>query len=121
MREEEDLSFSSPFFLQSANNPNPKRQKQPKPQTSKCNCNPSSSITQKKLCTHHPSNNQLSEQILHHLTSKFFTFNYFSHFINTQKTNISIKPIKKIIAHIPLKLNSRNSHMLENSKTKKAV
>jgi hypothetical protein len=44
--EEEDLSFSTPFFLQSANNPTRKREKQPKTSFSKCNCNSSSSITQ---------------------------------------------------------------------------
>jgi hypothetical protein len=47
--EEEDLPFQTPFFLQSANNPNPKQHKQPKTSISKCNCNPSSSITQKKI------------------------------------------------------------------------
>jgi hypothetical protein len=47
--EEEDLSFQTPFFLQTANNTNPKRQKQPKASFSKCNCNPSSSITQKSI------------------------------------------------------------------------
>jgi hypothetical protein len=55
MMEEEDLPFQTPFFLQSANNPNPKQQKQPKPSISKCICNPSSSITQQKNPHTYPS------------------------------------------------------------------
>jgi hypothetical protein len=48
--EEEDFPYPTPFFLQSANNPNPKQQKQPKTSISKCICNPSSSITQQIFC-----------------------------------------------------------------------
>jgi hypothetical protein len=48
--EEEDFPYPTPFFLQTANNPNPKQQKQPKPSISKCNCTPSSSITQQIIC-----------------------------------------------------------------------
>jgi hypothetical protein len=51
MMEEEDFPFQTPFFLQSANNPNPKQQKQPKTSISKCNCSPSSITQQKKIHT----------------------------------------------------------------------
>jgi hypothetical protein len=49
LMEEEDLSVSNLFFLQSANNTNPKQQKQPKASYSRCNCRSSSSITQQKI------------------------------------------------------------------------
>jgi hypothetical protein len=75
--EEEDFPYPTPFFLQSANNPNPKQQKQPKTSISKCNCNPSSSITQQKnlhTCSLQTSNSQVKLFLFIDLNPIYFSY-----------------------------------------------
>ena len=72
-----------------------KAKNNPKQAHPKCSSNSSSSITQQKIPHTSSSNIQTSDKSSTILGSKFFRFNSSSHCINTQKANISIKPIQK--------------------------
>jgi len=99
-----------------------------KPQTAKATQTTNIKMQSQPFFFHHNNkthtqtlNILTSMQILYHPILKNPQLQQYPNRINTQKTDISIKPIQKIIAHNPLKLISKNNPVLENSETKEAL